>query len=190
MMDELMLCFENAQLYWDWLEENHNSTDALWIKFAKVKSGIPSITYSEALEVSLCFGWIDGIKKSFDSQYFIQRFTPRRKNSLWSAINREKAERLISEGIMKLAGLEAIEKAKKNGMWEKAYSSQSIIVMPQDFLEQLNENPLAQAFFETLDSRNRYATLHRLETTKNPEVRKQKMNTFIEKFNRNQKLIP
>jgi uncharacterized protein YdeI (YjbR/CyaY-like superfamily) len=160
MMDELMLCFENAQLYWDWLEENHNSTDALWIKFAKVKSGIPSITYSEALEVSLCFGWIDGIKKSFDSQYFIQRFTPRRKNSLWSAINREKAERLISEGIMKLAGLEAIE------------------------------NPLAQAFFETLDSRNRYATLHRLETTKNPEVRKQKMNTFIEKFNRNQKLIP
>lgn len=171
--------FKNEKAWTIWLEENHASSPGLWLKLAKKDSGFPSVTYPEALEVALCYGWIDGQKKAFDESWWLQKFTPRGPKSIWSKINREKAEALIKSGEMKPAGMKAIEAAKKDGRWEAAYESQSKIEVPGDLQEELDRNPKAKAFFETLKGANRYAILFRIHNAKKPETRAKRIQQFI-----------
>src|SRR5688500_13051479 len=148
--------FASKTKWADWLTKQHDKSAGVWLKLAKKDSGIPSVTYEEALDVALCYGWIDGQKKGFDDKYWLQKFTPRGPKSIWSKINTEKAEKLIASGEMKPAGLKAIEAAKQDGRWDAAYASQKNINIPDDFQSALNKNKKAKAFFATLNSVNRY----------------------------------
>lgn len=174
------LPFDSKKKWTDWLARQHGKSAGLWLKLAKKDSGIPSITYEEALDVALCYGWIDGQKKSFDNQYWLQKFTPRGARSIWSKINTEKAKRLIASGEMKPAGLKAVEAAKADGRWEAAYASQKNISIPSDFQAALDKNKKAKVFFARLKSAERYSFLFRLHQTKKPETRARKIQEFIE----------
>jgi uncharacterized protein YdeI (YjbR/CyaY-like superfamily) len=147
-----ILPFVNKKKWADWLAKQHDKSTGVWLKLAKKDSGIPSITYEEALDIALCYGWIDGQKKGFDDKYWLQKFTPRGTKSIWSKINTEKAERLIASGEMKPAGLKAIQLAKQDGRWESAYASQKNISVPEDFQAALEKNKKALAFFDRLRS--------------------------------------
>jgi len=184
------LPFESKKKWADWLAKQHDKSAGVWLKIAKKASGIPSITYEEALEKALCYGWIDGQKKGFDDKYWLQKFTPRGPKSIWSKINTEKAERLIASGEMKPAGLKAIKAAKQDGRWEAAYSSQKNISVPEDFQAALDSNKKAKAFFATLNSVNRYAILFRIQTAKKAETRARRIQQFIEMLGRGEKLYP
>jgi uncharacterized protein YdeI (YjbR/CyaY-like superfamily) len=173
-----------------WLDANHASSPGLWLRLAKKASGIPSVTYAEALEVALCYGWIDGQKKSYDESSWLQKFTPRGARSIWSKINREKAQALIASGQMKPAGLKAIERAKQDGRWDAAYDSSSTASVPSDFQAALESNPKANAFFATLNSTNRYAILFRIQTAKKAETRARRIQEFIAMLERHEKLYP
>src|SRR6185295_7822297 len=157
--DMPVLPFKDKKSWTIWLAKNHAKSSGVWLKLAKKGSGIKSVSYPEALEAALCYGWIDGQKRPFDESWWLQKFTPRGPKSIWSKINREKAEALIKSGDMKPAGLAAIEAAKKDGRWEAAYESQSKIEVPSDLQAELDRNPKAKAFFETLKGANRYAIL-------------------------------
>ena len=180
--------FASKTKWADWLTKQHDKSAGVWLKLAKKDSGIPSVTYEEALDVALCYGWIDGQKKGFDDKYWLQKFTPRGPKSIWSKINTEKAERLIASGEMKPAGLTAIEAAKKDGRWDAAYSSQKNISIPDDFQAAMNKNKKAKAFFATLNSVNRYAILFRIVTAKKEETRTKRINQFVEMLERNEKI--
>ncbi|HET9912044.1 MAG TPA: YdeI/OmpD-associated family protein [Anaerolineales bacterium] len=184
------LPFESKKKWTDWLARQHDKSAGVWLKLAKKDSGIPSVTYEEALDVALCYGWIDGQKKGFDDKYWLQKFTPRGPKSIWSKINTEKAERLIAGGEMKPAGLKAVEAAKQDGRWEAAYSSQKNISIPEDFQAALDKNKKAKAFFATLNSANRYAILFRITTAKQPETRARRIQQFVEMLERGDKLYP
>lgn len=147
---------------------------------AKKGSGKTTVTYLEALHVALCYGWIDGQVKTYDQQYYIQKFTPRRAKSLWSKLNVERAERLIKEGRMKPAGYKAIEKAKADGIWEAAYDPGSKMTIPEDFLQELKKNKEAEEFFKTLDKTNLFSIGFRLQTARKPETREKRMKEIIE----------
>jgi len=134
-----ILPFTSKKQWADWLAKQYDKSTGVWLKLAKKGSGIPSVTYDEALEIALCYGWIDGQKGSFDDQYWLQKFTPRGPKSIWSKINKEKAEKLIASGEMKSAGLRAIELAKQDGRWEKAYESQKNISVPDDLQAALDK---------------------------------------------------
>ena len=153
-------------------------------------SGLSSVSYAEAVETALCYGWIDGQAKSFDASSWLQKFTPRRAKSIWSKINREKAEALIRRGQMKPAGLAAIERARQDGRWDAAYDGQRTASVPDDFQSELDKNEQAQAFFATLDSRNRYAILFRLQTAKKAETRVRRIEQFIQMLAKQEKLYP
>ena len=169
-----------SQKDWEtWLQKHFADTSGIWLKIAKKESSIPSVFYPEALEVALCYGWIDGQKKSVDDQFWLQKFTPRGPKSIWSKFNCEKAEALIAQKKMKPAGLEQVNKAKADGRWDNAYHSQSKITIPSDFQQELDMHKEAQKFFATLDSRNRYAILFRIQTAKKPETRAARINKFI-----------
>ena len=188
MKDNLpIILFETEKDWIDWLEKNENEP-GVWVQIAKKNSGIISINYQQALEIALCFGWIDGLKNKFDEKTFIQRFTARKPNSKWSKINRNKAELLIAEGKMRPSGLAVIEVAKQKGTWQTAYDSQKNISVPEDFQTELNKNPEAAKFFESLESVNRYAILYRLQTARTPELRTKKLNQFIEMLLNKQKI--
>jgi uncharacterized protein YdeI (YjbR/CyaY-like superfamily) len=182
--------FETQQDWEAWLKEHHSEAAGVWLKLAKKGAGIASITYAEALESALCYGWIDGQKASFDDRYWLQKFTPRRPKSIWSRINCEKATALIAQGRMQPAGLRQVELAKADGRWEQAYGSQSKITIPHDFQSELDKNPQAQAFFSTLDSANRYAILFRIETAKRTETRTARIQKFIEMLSKGEKIHP
>jgi uncharacterized protein YdeI (YjbR/CyaY-like superfamily) len=182
-----ILPFESKKKWADWLAKQHDKSTGVWLKLAKKATGIPSVTYAEALDVALCYGWIDGQKGSFDEQYFLQKFTPRRPKSIWSKINTEKVERLIASGEMKSAGLKAIEAAKKDGRWDAAYASQKNISTPEDFQAALNKNKKAKAFFDTLKSSERYSFLFRIQTAKKAETRAKRIQQFIEMLEKNEK---
>jgi uncharacterized protein YdeI (YjbR/CyaY-like superfamily) len=182
--------FKSKQDWATWLDKNHRSSTGLWLRLAKKSSDLRSVTYKEALEVALCYGWIDGQKKPESDAAWLQRFLPRGSKSLWSKINREKALALIEGGEMKPAGLEAIENAKKNGQWEAAYDSPSRASVPDDFQAALNANPRAGAFFETIDRVNRYAVLWRIQTVKKAETRARKIEQFIAMLERGEKIHP
>lgn len=174
-----ILPFESKKKFADWLAKNHDKSAGLWLKIAKKAAGIFTVTYAEALDVALCYGWIDGQKGSFDEQYFLQKFTPRRPKSIWSKINVEKVEGLIASGEMKPAGLKAVEAAKQDGRWAAAYASQKNIVVPADFQSALEKNKKAKAFFETLTGSKRYSFLFRIETAKKAETREKRIRQFV-----------
>lgn len=172
-----------------WLERNHESADGVWLRlFKKNAAAAPdALTYREAVEVALCFGWIDGQSKPHDDVSRIQRFTPRRRASIWSKVNTERAERLAAEGRMRPAGQREIERAKADGRWERAYDPPSRAEVPDDFLRELRKNKRAAAFFATLNKRNTYPVVHRLQTARTPETRAKRIRAMIEMFERGEK---
>lgn len=180
MTDNLpILPFASAAEWLEWLDEHHDSSPGLWLKIAKKASGIPSVTYAEALAVALQYGWIDGQKGSFDGKFFVQRFTPRRPKSKWSQVNRVKVTELIEQGAMKPAGLRAVEAAQADGRWDAAYPSQSAATVPDDLQEALDCNAGAREHFATLSSVNRYAILYRIHNSKKPETRARNIEKFV-----------
>ena len=181
------LPFETKKKFADWLAKQHDKSAGVWLKIAKKATGIPSVTYVEALDVALCYGWIDGQKGSFDEKYFLQKFTPRRPKSIWSKINTEKVEKLIASGEMKPAGLKAIEAAKQDGRWDAAYEGQKSISVSEDFQAELDKNKKAKAFFATLNSTNRYAFLFRIQTAKKAETRARRISQFVEMLEKGEK---
>ena len=174
-----VLTFADADGFEAWLSEEHDRARGLWIAIAKKKSGVASIDAAQAIEVCLCFGWIDGQRRGCDDVYFLQRFTHRRARSPWSQINRDKALELIDNGRMRPAGLVEIERAQQDGRWDAAYASARTITVPEDFQMALDADPEAAAFFETLTGQNRYAFLYRIHEAKRPETRARRIEKFI-----------
>jgi uncharacterized protein YdeI (YjbR/CyaY-like superfamily) len=185
-----ILPFKTKKAWATWLERNHAKSPGIWMRFMKKATGEKSITYDEALEVALCYGWIDGQGKSEGERSHIQKWVPRRKRSIWSKRNTEKALALIESGDMKPAGLAEIERAKADGRWEAAYDSPSRATVPPDLEAALKKKPRAQKFFETLNSTNRYAILHRIQTAKKPETRERRIEQFVEMLAKGEKLYP
>jgi uncharacterized protein YdeI (YjbR/CyaY-like superfamily) len=178
-----------AQAAWAaWLAKNHRNPEGLWLRLARKGSGLRSVTYAEALEVALCYGWIDGQKRPESEEAWLQRFVQRSPKSIWSKINREKAKALIGSGKMKAAGLAAVEAAKKDGRWEAAYDSPSASTVPEDFQSALNTTKRAREFFESLDRANRYAVLFRIQTVKKAETRARKIREFVEMLERGERI--
>lgn len=174
----------------DWLAANHTKSAGIWLRLAKKGSAIQSVTYGEALEAALCYGWIDAQKKGESEQAWLQRFTPRGEKSIWSKLNREKAAVLVKAGRMQPAGQEQIERAKKDGRWAAAYDSPANAEVPGDLQAALNRNARAKAFFSTLDRANRYAILWRVQTAKKAETRARRIQQFVEMLERHEKLHP
>lgn len=182
--------FQTQKLWERWLAKHHNSLPGIWMRFAKKDSGLRSVTHKEALEVALCYGWIDGQKRSESATTWLQKFVPRGPRSIWSKINREAASALIQCGRMKSAGLAAVERAKQDGRWSAAYEGQKKATVPDDLQAALDQNPKAKAFFATLDSKNRYAVLFRVHTAKKPETRARRIEQFVNMLARREKLHP
>jgi uncharacterized protein YdeI (YjbR/CyaY-like superfamily) len=189
MADLPTLSFASQKEWQAWLEANESAT-GVWMKIAKKASGIESITHPDALEIALCHGWIDGQRKRLDDEFFLQKFTPRTARSRWSRINREKAERLVEAGRMRPRGLREMERAKADGRWNSAYDPQSTVTIPQDLQRELDRRPDAAAFFATLDSRNRYAILYRLQDAKRPETRARRLAEFVAMLEEHRKVYP
>jgi len=182
------LPFASQKKWASWLAKQHAKSLGIWLKLAKKDSSTASVTYDEALDVALCYGWIDGQKKGFDDKYWLQKFTPRGSKSIWSKINTVKAEKLIASGEMKSAGLKAIELAKRDGRWAAAYESQKNISVPDDFQSVLDKNKKAKDFFATLNSVNRYAILFRIHNAKKAETRVKRIQQFIEMLEKKEKI--
>jgi uncharacterized protein YdeI (YjbR/CyaY-like superfamily) len=188
--DFLTLDFQDPKAWAAWLAKNHGESAGVWVRMAKKASGLKSVSHSEALEVALCYGWIDGQAKSSDENAWVQKFTPRGKKSIWSKINRAKALALIEAGKMKPAGLAEIERAKKDGRWDAAYDSPRAASVPDDLQAALDGNARAKAFFATLNGQNRYAVLFRIQTAKKAETRARRIRQFVEMLARGEKLHP
>ena len=171
-----------------WLAAHYDQTEGIWLKFAKKASGVKSVNYAEALDVALCYGWIDGQGKSIDEAYYKQKFTPRRAKSIWSKRNIGKVEELIKAGKMQPAGMAAIEAAKADGRWDQAYDSPKNATVPEDFQAELDKHPNAKTFFEKLDKTNRYAVLWRIQTAKKPETRAKRIETLTAMLDRGEKI--
>jgi uncharacterized protein YdeI (YjbR/CyaY-like superfamily) len=188
---ELPIITFASQKAWDsWLSGEGASSNGIWIKFAKKASGITSVTYVEAVEAALCYGWIDGQTKRLDDDYYLQRFTPRRARSKWSKLNRSKAEKLIESGAMKPGGLREVERAKADGRWASAYDAPSTATVPDDLSAELERNKRAGEFFATLNSTNRYAILHRIQDAKRPETRARRIERLVAMLERHEKIYP
>jgi uncharacterized protein YdeI (YjbR/CyaY-like superfamily) len=162
-----------------WLAKHHASSDGVWLELAKRGSGIPSVTYAEAIEVALCYGWIDGQKAAGDDQRWRQRFTPRTARSRWSKVNREKVTALIASGAMQPAGQREVDAAKADGRWEAAYAGSRTMTVPDDLSAALARSRKAREFFETIDRTNRYAILYRINDAKRPETRRARIEQFV-----------
>jgi uncharacterized protein YdeI (YjbR/CyaY-like superfamily) len=176
---------------WDaWLAAHHADSAGLWLKIAKKGAAGTTISYSDALDVALCHGWIDGQKGRHDDEYWLQRFTPRKPGSKWSKINTERAAALIESGRMRPAGRREVERAQADGRWEQAYESQSRVTVPEDLARALAANERARAFFATLDSANRYAILYRIGTAKKPETRAKRIDTYVAMLSEHKKIHP
>jgi uncharacterized protein YdeI (YjbR/CyaY-like superfamily) len=172
-----------------WLAEHHATTESgIWLRFARKGTGIPTVTYAEAVEVALCFGWIDGQAKRLDDEHYVQRFTPRRARSMWSKINRERAERLIASGAMQPAGLAEVERAKADGRWDAAYDSPRTATVPDDLQAALDASPAAREAFAGLNGVNRYAILHRVQTAKRPETRVRRIAKYVDMLARGERI--
>ena len=189
MADDLpILLFASPPDLEAWLEQRHADSPGLWLKIAKKGSGVESVSYAQALELALCFGWIDSQKRGFDERHFLQRFTPRRPRGKWSLINREKAEGLIASGAMRPSGLTEVEAAKADGRWEAAYAGQRTAEVPDDLQRELDRSEAAREFFATLDGANRYAILYRLQEAKKPETRERRLRKFIAMLERGERI--
>jgi uncharacterized protein YdeI (YjbR/CyaY-like superfamily) len=172
----------------EWLEANGDTSAGLWLKIAKKGAPEPSVTYVEAIELALCFGWIDSQKRGLDETHFLQRFTPRRPRGRWSKINREKVEALEAEGKIRPAGAVEVAAAKADGRWEAAYEGQRTAKVPDDLQRELDANPAAAAFFAELDGANRYAITYRLAEAKKPETRERRLRKFLAMLERGEKI--
>jgi uncharacterized protein YdeI (YjbR/CyaY-like superfamily) len=170
-----------------WLKSNHARSQGVWLRIAK-KGAKKALTYAEALDVALAWGWIDSQKRALDADAWLQRFSPRKVNSPWSKINRTKAEALIAAGAMRAPGLAAVARAKRDGRWERAYDGARSASVPADLATAFARSARARAFFETLDSVNRYAILYRVQTAKNPETRAARIERFVEMCARHETL--
>jgi uncharacterized protein YdeI (YjbR/CyaY-like superfamily) len=188
--DDPKVRFASAAEWEQWLEVNHAASDGVWVEIAKKDSGIESVRYPEVLESALCFGWIDGRRDALDERFFLQRFTPRRSRSRWSRINRETAERLISEGRMRPAGLAEVKRAKADGRWEAAYEGQGRSTVPDDLQRELDARPKAKAAFAELNSQNRYAILYRLQDAKRPDTRARRLEKFVAMLEAGERIYP
>ena len=189
--DPEVLPFATPEEWEAWLRAHHETVTAgVWIKFARKGSGIPTVTYRDALQVALRFGWIDGQARSHDESWYLQRFTPRRARSIWSKRNRDFATALIEAGEMEPAGLREVERAKADGRWDAAYDAPSTATVPDDLKAALDANPAAAEFFAGLDGRNRYAILHRVQTAKRPETRARRIETFVAMLEAGEKIYP
>jgi uncharacterized protein YdeI (YjbR/CyaY-like superfamily) len=180
--------FKTAKSFETWLEKHHDNSSGLWIKIFKKDSGKKTISYAEALDVALCYGWIDGQKQAHDEQAWLQKFCPRAAKSIWSKVNIGHVERLINNAKMRPAGLKAVEKAKADGRWERAYDSPSKMTIPEDFLKELSKNKKAEAFFKGLNKTNLFSIGFKLQTAKKLETREKRMNEIIEKLAKGEKL--
>ncbi len=186
---DLPILFFATSAEWEaWLADNYAQDQGVWLKFAKKASGIKSVVYDEALDVALCYGWIDGQSKSLDDMYYLQKFTPRRARSVWSERNVGKVAELAQAGKMKPSGMAAANAAKADGRWEQAYASPATITMPDDFKVALKANPKAKAFYETLNKTNPYAVLWRIYTARKPETRVARIEKLITMLEAGQKL--
>jgi uncharacterized protein YdeI (YjbR/CyaY-like superfamily) len=174
-----VLAFPSATAWEEWLAGQHETAAGAWLKIAKRGSAETTISYQDALEVAICFGWIDGQKGRLDDDFWIQRFTPRRPSGRWSKINAEKATALIERGRMWPAGLREVDQAKTDGRWAGAYSGQATMEVPADLHEALSANAAAAEFFETISSVNRYAILYRIGSVKRPETRARKIAQYV-----------
>ena len=186
--EQPVIFFASQQEFRDWLEAEHAQSDGIWMKFAKKASGITSINYAEALDVALCFGWIDGQSKSLDETYYLQRWTPRRKRSPWSKRNVDKVAALTEAGLMHPAGQAEIDRAKADGRWDRAYDGPKNATVPDDLQAALDANPKAAAFFATLTGSARFAILYRLQDAKKPETRQRRLEKFVGMLERGEKL--
>jgi uncharacterized protein YdeI (YjbR/CyaY-like superfamily) len=180
--------FSSGKEWEAWLEKNHKTASGVWMQFYKKASGIPTISWAEAVPIALCYGWIDSQAKKYDDQSYLQKFTPRGPKSIWSKINTEHVERLIKQGKMKPAGLMTVEAAKADGRWQQAYDSPKNMTVPDTFLKLLDENKKAKEFFATLNKANTYAIAWRLQTAKKPETRERRMKQLLEMLERGEKL--
>ena len=185
--DYQIIAFGLQSEFADWLEQNHNTENGIWIRFFKKNSKTATIVYEEALDVALCYGWIDGQVKKFDEISYLQKFTPRRRKSMWSKRNKEHVARLEQEGRMKYSGIREVEAAKEDGRWELAYDSPGNMEIPADFIREISKNPKAQTFFETLNKTNLYTIGWRLQTAKNPQTRLKRMIAIIEMLEKEEK---
>jgi uncharacterized protein YdeI (YjbR/CyaY-like superfamily) len=188
--DEAALFCASRADWRDWLEAHHGDADGVWLKIAKKRTGIASVSHAEALDVALCFGWIDAVRHAHDDEYFLQRFTPRRARSKWSQVNRDRAERLIEAGEMHSAGLAEVRRAKADGRWDAAYEPQSRATVPDDLQAALDANRAAAQTFATLTSQNRYAILFRLRDAKRPETRARRLERFVAMLERGETPYP
>lgn len=187
---ESTLHFDDAAAWERWLQKEHARATGVWMRIAKKGAERPSVSHPEALEVALCYGWIDALKRNDGPHHWLQRFTPRSARSIWSKINRDKVSALIDAGRMRSAGQKEIDRAKADGRWEAAYDGGRAATVPPDLLVAFDANPAARAFFATLDSTNRYAVLFRLQTAKKPETRERRLRQFVEMLARGEKLHP
>ncbi len=173
-----------------WLKKNHAKNSGVWLRIGKKNSGLVTLTYDDAVETALCHGWIDAIRKAYDGLSFVQRFTPRKARSIWSQVNRGRALALIQAGAMMPAGLAAVEVAKANGEWDRAYSPSSTITEPKDLLAALRKSPRARAFYKELNAQNRFSILHRMEKSVKPETRAKRLAKFMEMLERGERMHP
>jgi uncharacterized protein YdeI (YjbR/CyaY-like superfamily) len=186
--DYTIIAFKNAAIWRQWLNENHATTDGVWLRIYKKASNTPTVSRAEALDEALCYGWIDGQGKSYDEVSYLQKFTPRRARSMWSKRNIEHIQRLTEHGLMMPAGLAEVERAKEDGRWAAAYDTPSEMVVPDEFLAELKKHPVAEKFFATLNKANTYAIAWRLQTAKTEETRKRRQDKIIALLNAEQKL--
>ncbi|GAB3408883.1 YdeI/OmpD-associated family protein [Massilia agilis] len=187
--DEVLECSHQAE-WAQWLAANHASSAGVWLRHAKKGNPQRTVTYAEALEVALCFGWIDSRKQSAGELHFLQRWTPRSARSIWSKVNREAALRYIEQGRMQPAGLAEVERARRDGRWDAAYDSARAASVPADLQAALDASPAAAKFFATLSSQNRYAILFRIQTAKKPATRAARIQTFTEMLARGETIHP
>lgn len=185
-----IVTFPSRAAWAAWLDEHHTDSAGVWLAVPKKGAGGVGVSYAEALEAALCYGWIDGQKGKLDERFWLQRFAPRRPRSIWSRVNRDKALALIARGEMRPAGLREVERAQADGRWEAAYEPPSTMTVPDDLQAALATNPVAADFFAALDRTNRYAILHRIQTAKKPETRSRRIETFVAMLAEGKKLYP
>jgi uncharacterized protein YdeI (YjbR/CyaY-like superfamily) len=187
-IEEPILTLDGAAAWEKWLARHHDSASAVWLRMFKKGSGKQTLTYADALDAALCYGWIDGIMRSYDEESYVQRFTPRKPKSVWSKRNREHIERLTKEKRMKPAGMAQVQAAKADGRWDAAYDGQKDMEAPADFLAAISKNKQALAFYESLSRANKYAIAWRLQTAKKPETRERRLNALVKMIEQGKRL--
>ena len=174
-----VLTFRDGESFEHWLEEQPEDAPGAWLKFPKKSAGTAGLTKAEAIDSALCYGWIDGQLGKYDDQYWLVRFTPRKRRSKWSQVNTKRATQLLAEGRMQKSGVAQIDSAKADGRWAAAYAPASSAIVPADLQDALNGNPKAAKFFATLKGANRYAILYRIASAKRPQTRSRKISDYV-----------